>query len=62
VKVFVCLFVLKQYTSNRELISKIYKKLKKMNIKLSINPTKKGKYIPLNREFPKEESQMARNC
>ena len=45
-------------TSNRGLISKIYKKLKKLITKNPNNPIKKW-CIELNREFTTEESWMA---
>jgi hypothetical protein len=44
-------------TSERGIISKIYKKLKKLSPKSSNNPSKKSG-TDLNREFTKEEFQM----
>ena len=44
-------------TLDRELITKIYKELKKLDIKISSNPVKKRGTV-LNREFSTEESQM----
>jgi hypothetical protein len=45
-------------TSDRGLIYKIYKELKKLTTQPN-NPIKKNKSIELNREFKTEESQMA---
>ena len=45
-------------TSDRAVISKIYKEFKKLDIKVSNDPIKKLS-IDLNREFSTEESQMA---
>ena len=47
-------------TSDRGLISKIYKELKNLTTKTPNNPIKKWG-IELNREFTTEESQMAVN-
>ena len=44
--------------SNRELISKIYKELKKLTSETPNNPIKKWG-IKLNREFTTEESRIA---
>jgi hypothetical protein len=44
-------------TSDRRLISNIYKELKKLDPRKSINPIKKW-YIELNREFSTEEYRM----
>jgi hypothetical protein len=46
-------------TSNRGIISKIYKELKKLDCREANNPVYKGG-VELNREFSSEESQMAR--
>ena len=46
-------------TSDRWLISKIYKELKKLITKNPNNPIKKKWGIELNREFTTEESGMA---
>ena len=52
-------------TSNRGLISKVYKELKKLTTKKPNNPIKKWG-IELNQEFTTEESGMAekhiKNC
>ena len=46
-------------TSGKGLISKIYKELKKLDIKILINPNKKWG-TELNRELSTEEFQMAK--
>ena len=46
-------------TSDRGLIFKIYKELKKFDIKIANNPNKKWG-IDLNREFSTEQFQMAK--
>jgi hypothetical protein len=47
-------------TSNRGLISKIYKEFKKLETDNSNNPIKMG--TTLNREFSTERSQIAEEC
>ena len=47
------------YTLDRGLISKIYKELKKLDIKLPNNPINKKWGTAVNREFTAEELQMA---
>ena len=51
-------------TSDRGLISKIYKEFKKLDIKIPNNPVKNG--VEIQKEFLTEESQMAeihsKNC
>lgn len=50
--------IFNNYTSNKRLKSKIYKEVKKSNIKKMNNPIKNK--TDLNREFFKEEIQIAK--